>query len=99
MSSQAININILGKVTRINCPKGQEEPLLKAANDLNNRLKKMSSNSKVEDLEKLLTIAALNVCYELQMVKKTNQEQKYTLIGRIERLNDILDDTLDSPSQ
>lgn len=66
MSNQAVDIEILGKVTRVNCPAGQEASLLQAAQDLDNRLKEMAERTKVTNEVKLLTIAALNICYELQ---------------------------------
>ena len=39
MSNQAIDVEILGKMTRVNCPAGQEESLITAAKDLDRRLK------------------------------------------------------------
>ena len=38
MSNQAVDVEILGKLTRVNCPPGQEESLIAAAADLDNRL-------------------------------------------------------------
>ncbi|WP_029807035.1 cell division protein ZapA, partial [Vibrio parahaemolyticus] len=46
MSNQAIDVEILGKVTRVNCPAGQEESLVAAAKDLDRRLKEMSERTK-----------------------------------------------------
>ncbi|UGA55178.1 cell division protein ZapA [Vibrio sp. VB16] len=97
MSNHAVEIEILGKLTRVNCPPGQEESLREAAQDLDNRLKEMTERTKVSNTEKLLTIAALNVCYELQQVqnkKDTNQDQ---ISKRIEQLSASLDEALNLP--
>lgn len=59
MSNQAIDVEILGKVTRVNCPAGQEESLVAAAKDLDRRLKEMSERTKVTNEIQLLTFAAL----------------------------------------
>ncbi|MCV5802267.1 cell division protein ZapA, partial [Escherichia coli] len=45
MSNQAIDVEILGKLTRVNCPTGQEESLVAAAKDLDRRLKEMSERT------------------------------------------------------
>ncbi len=65
MSNQAVDIEILGKITRVNCPAGQEAALTQAAQDLDRRLKDMTERTKVTNELQLLTIAALNISYEL----------------------------------
>ncbi|WED22229.1 cell division protein ZapA [Vibrio sp. JC009] len=93
MSNQAVEIEILGKMTRVNCPPGQEESLLNAAADLNERLQKMSEKTNVANTEKLLTIAALNACYELQQ-RKTDEESQKQMTERMEKLSASLEDAL-----
>lgn len=86
MSNQAVDIEILGKVTRVNCPAGQEASLLQAAQDLDNRLKEMAERTKVTNEVKLLTIAALNICYELQTKQQENASTQSQLSERMEQL-------------
>lgn len=93
MSNQAVDIEILGKLTRVNCPAGQEEALRKAANDLNSRVKEMRTRTKVTNEMHLLTIAALNVCYELQ-VKQAEASEKQALTEGMEQLSSTLDKVL-----
>ncbi|GIA51333.1 hypothetical protein VCSRO132_0427 [Vibrio cholerae] len=83
MSNQAVDIEILGKVTRVNCPAGQEASLLQAAQDLDNRLKEMAERTKVTNEVKLLTIAALNICYELQTKQQENAGTQSQLSERM----------------
>lgn len=94
MSNQAVDVKILGNTTRVNCPEGQEESLLSAAQELNNRLQEMSERTKVNNEVKLLTIAALNICYELQMHKQESERSEDRLLERIEKLSVSLEQAL-----
>ena len=70
MSSQAVQVQILGRAIKVNCPSGQEAALKEAAKDLDNRVNELSERTKVTNTEQLLTITSLNICYELHMAKK-----------------------------
>ena len=95
MSNQAVEVEILGKLTRVNCPAGQEESLIAAAADLDNRLKEMAERTKVTNEVKLLTFAALNICYELQTKKfEANDGEQNALTERMEKLTASLSDVL-----
>ncbi|QMV13271.1 cell division protein ZapA [Vibrio spartinae] len=99
MSNQAVDVEILGKITRVNCPPGQEDSLIQAAKELDNRLKDMTERTKVTNEVKLLTIAALNICYELQSQIKENQQTTSHLATRIERLSTSLDQVIHQVEQ
>ncbi len=94
MSNQAVDVEILGKVTRVNCPAGQEESLIGAARDLDRRLKEMADRTKVTNELKLLTIAALNISYELQTYQQQNSGQQQEISERIEKLTVSLEEAL-----
>ena len=94
MSNQAVDVEILGKLTRVNCPPGQEESLIAAAADLDNQLKEMAERTKVTNEVKLLTIAALNICYELQTKKFEASDEQDALTERMEQLTTSLSDVL-----
>ncbi|GAB2636543.1 cell division protein ZapA [Vibrio panuliri] len=97
MSSQAVEVEILGKLTRVNCPAGQEEALLQAAKRLNDRLQDMTDKTKVTNEVHLLTIAALNFCYDLETRDNSTHEQQelqLQLNERMEKLNTSLDEAL-----
>ncbi len=99
MSNQAVEVEILGKLTRVNCPAGQEESLIKAAQDLNSRIEEMTAKTKVTNEVQLLTIAALNVCYELQSRSQEVQHKQDTLTEKMEQLSASLDDILTQVAQ
>ncbi len=94
MSTQAVEVEILGKITRVNCPSGQEESLINAAKDLNQRLQEMSDRTKVNNELKLLTIMALNISYELQTLKGEKETNQSHFSERIEQLTASLDEAL-----
>ncbi|MCL9781564.1 cell division protein ZapA [Vibrio sp. S4M6] len=94
MSNQAVEVEILGKLTRVNCPEGQEESLIEAAQDLDDRLREMTSKTKVTNEVQLLTIAALNCCYELKQSSKVSQDQQSELFDKVEKLSESLEQAL-----
>ncbi|ELA7289006.1 cell division protein ZapA [Vibrio parahaemolyticus] len=99
MSNQAIDVEILGKVTRVNCPAGQEESLVAAAKDLDRRLKEMSERTKVTNEIQLLTFAALNICYELHTKSYESNGQHQEITERMEKLTASLENALSKVTQ
>ncbi|RJX70514.1 cell division protein ZapA [Vibrio sinensis] len=99
MSNQAVEVEILGKLTRVNCPAGQEESLLQAAKRLDDRLKEMTSKTKVTNEVQLLTIAALNFCYELETRDNDSEQTQSLMFERMEKLNASLGDALSKVKQ
>ncbi|MCK6264744.1 cell division protein ZapA [Vibrio sp. ZSDE26] len=94
MSNQAVDVKILGKLTRVNCPSGEEESLQNAAKDLDNRLSELAERTKVTNEVQLLTFAALNICYELHNKNREDDSQQTKLTEKIELLSASLDDAL-----
>jgi cell division protein ZapA len=94
MSNQAVDVEILGKLTRVNCPAGQEQSLIQAAKELDNRLKEMTERTKVTNELKLLTIAALNISYELQIQRNQSQGLSQDLSERLEKLSTSLENAV-----
>ena len=99
MSNQAIDVEILGKMTRVNCPAGQEESLITAAKDLDRRLKEMSERTKVTNEIQLLTFAALNICYELHTKSYESNGQRQEMTERMEKLTASLESALSKVTQ
>ncbi len=88
-----MEVEILGKFTRVNCPAGQEAALQAAADELNQRLNLMTERTKVHNVEQLLTIAALNACYEVQNLQQ--QANNNTQVAeRLEILCQAIDKAL-----
>lgn len=94
MTTQTVEIQILGKTMRVNCPAGQDQALLEAASDFNHRLHELSVRTKVTNIERLLTIAALNVCHELHSERQINTDNNTQMQQRVLFLNEMIDDAL-----
>ncbi len=99
MSNQAVEVEILGKLTRVACPPGQEESLIQAANDLEARLQEMAERTKVNNAEKLLTFAALNISYELLAAKEATNGELNSINERMERLTAALEEAVTKARQ
>lgn len=69
MPDQAIDIQIFGRILRINCPAQQKDALNKAVEDLTQRLQDLKVKTKVTNIDQLIFIAALNICHELNQEK------------------------------
>ncbi|RXJ72335.1 cell division protein ZapA [Veronia nyctiphanis] len=98
MITQAVEIKILGKVMRVNCPSGQEEALVTAAEDFDQRLHELSERTKVTNTEQLLTIAALNVCNELHAERAKSDSEKELMKQRIDLLQQSIEAALQKHS-
>ncbi|PCS23682.1 cell division protein ZapA [Candidatus Enterovibrio escicola] len=85
MTTQVIEIQILGKIMQVNCPIGEEQSLIEASNDFDQRLHELSGRTKVTNTEQLITIVALNLCNELREERKrtvstTNEMEQRVLL-------------------
>ncbi|MGD8232318.1 cell division protein ZapA [Vibrio sp. TRT 1302] len=94
MSNQAVEVEILGKLTRVNCPAGQEESLINAAARLDDRLKELAAKTKMTNEVQLLTFVALNFCHELEVRDNDSKQEQDAMIERMELLSASLDDAI-----
>lgn len=101
MSSQAVQVQILGRAIKVNCPSGQEAALKEAAKDLDNRVNELSERTKVTNTEQLLTITSLNICYELHIAKKEASQHSADVYERMGLLASALEAAISTvkPSQ
>ncbi len=94
MSNQAVEVEILGKHTLVNCPAGQEESLINAAKRLDERLKEMAAKTKITNEVQLLTFVALNFCHELDARDNDSKQEQDALSERMEQLSASLDNAI-----
>ncbi|MGP1931163.1 MAG: cell division protein ZapA [Arsenophonus sp. ET-YP4-MAG3] len=86
MSTQPVDIQILGRTLKVNCPKEQKDALKSSAIELEQRLKDLKNLSGVTNTEQLIFIVALNICHELTQEKIKTQnytedmEQKFRIL-------------------
>ena len=71
-STKSIEISVLGQLLRLNCPEEQHDALRSAARELDQRVSEMKERTGILQVDKVLSIVALNLSFELM------QEQKKT---------------------
>ncbi|KDM92646.1 cell division protein ZapA [Photobacterium galatheae] len=99
MSSQAVEIEILGRTLKVNCPEGQEAALRAAAADFDNRLQELSQRTKISNPEQLLMFTGLNICSELHKERREFNSNAQSVSDRIGQLAESLDQALQNQPQ
>jgi cell division protein ZapA len=79
-NNNIVSIRILGKHYNIKCPPEQAEALQESARVLENKLRDMNQATSSTNTDRILVVTALNLCHELQTMKK----EKSGTIGAIE---------------
>jgi len=98
---QTLQVTILDKDYQVSCPPDEREALLRSADELDQRMRRIRASGGVIGLERIAIMAALNLTYELlqsrsdlQVSEKTNQA--------LQKINSRLDDalqTLENPQR
>lgn len=90
MSANYIEVQIFGQVLRLHCPPEQQAHLLASAERLEERVALLKDQSGIIQLEKVLSIVALNLNYELELEKQKNENNKNVLEACIQHLDSSL---------
>lgn len=93
MSTQAVEIQVLGRKLKVNCPTGQENALRAAAADFDQRLKDMSARSNVS-VEQLLIFTGLNISNELHLERQEHNRNAELISNKINSIEENLDKVL-----
>ncbi len=96
MSSETstLEVFILDKSYRINCPENEQESLRSSAQYLDRKMRDIRSSGKIIGLERIAVIAALNITHELLNASRSVDAQSDSkaelarLIGKIEKTLD-----------
>ncbi|MDG6882104.1 Z ring-associated protein ZapA [Phocoenobacter uteri] len=90
MPKNNIEIQILGQSIKLYCPEQQQESLFEYAQLLEERVAKLKQESKIIQLEKILTIVALNLQFELAQEKEKSNEVQEGLVSCLKKLDSSL---------
>ncbi|WP_373767655.1 cell division protein ZapA [Glaesserella sp.] len=90
MSKNNIELSLFGQVLRLYCPPEQQEHLLASAQRLEERVAVLKEQSGIIQLEKVLSIVALNLNYELEQEQRKNAENKDVLMACVQQLDKSL---------
>lgn len=64
-----VYVNILDKDYQVACPVEEKAALIRAADELDQRMRGIRASGTIIGLERIAVMAALNLCHELQQVQ------------------------------
>ncbi|AJA44524.1 cell division protein ZapA [Frischella perrara] len=98
MDTQVVNIQVFGRTLKLTCPVNEVESLDLAAKDLDNRLNELRHKTKLMNSDQLIITAALNMSYELTKQKQKNMQLENQFNDRLKKIQNLLDNVLNSNS-
>ena len=94
MSAQPVDLQIFGRLLRVNCPPEQKDALLASAAELEQRLQDLKERSGVSNTEHLIFIVALNMSHELAEEKLKTRDYAYNMEEKIKMLQQSIEQAL-----
>lgn len=86
MTQRSIDIRLMDRQYKVNCPVDQEAALQAAAARLNDKVQQITGGTRLSNPEQIAVMAALNLCHESaqqyaeQQQRIAELEQKITLL-------------------
>lgn len=93
--TSTIEVMILDKPYRINCPESEQESLRKSAQYLDRKMRDIRAAGKVLGLERIAVISALNISHELLSSTRQSSDQhaqQTELLKMISKVEHVLAD-------
>jgi len=94
-----VNIRIMDRDYQIACPRGEQEPLNKAARHVSEQMKEVRGAARTASNEQIAVMAALNIAHELLNGKPREGAVDLEMAARIERLAQRAESALQSYQQ
>lgn len=92
--TSTLEVFILDKSYRINCPENEQESLRASAQYLDRKMREIRSSGKIIGLERIAVIAALNISHEL-LTTSRQADADAVAAADLQRLISKIDLTLD----
>ena len=89
MATETLVVHILGKDYQVACPSNRRDDLLRAASELDRRMRAIRQSGNVIGVERIAVMAALNLANEL-LHNGISEEDKQLLENLNQRLDHIL---------
>lgn len=99
MTSKVVDIQVFGRLLKLNCPIEEVEALNMAAQDLDQRINELKRKTQVMNSDQLIMTAALNISYELTKEKLKNEQLDQNFNHRLQTLQQTLETALNNISQ
>lgn len=94
MALKLVEVIVLGQALRLNVPEEQEDILRQAARSLDAQVSEMKERTGLLQLDRVLSIVALNLSFELTQEKSKNAQIEDVLKTRIQQLDHSLENVL-----
>lgn len=86
-SIDRVTVSILDKDFQVACPPEEKSALLHAAQEMDERMRKIRNSSGIVGLDRIAVMVGLNLCHELQSLRNQSSEQD----GNTEELKKLLE--------
>lgn len=90
----SVTVHILDKEYRVACPDGQEQSLIEAARQLDEKMRAIRQSGKVIGMERIAVMAALNISNELLLLNCEHKELKEKTKQRLSKITQKVDHAL-----
>ncbi len=91
MTTETLSVHILGKDYQVACPVEERDALLRAASELDRRMRDIRQSGSVIGVERIAVMAALNLSNEvLQTADSTRKEDQALLDELHHRIDQVL---------
>lgn len=94
MSQSTMDIKLMERHYKVNCPDGQEVALQQAADKLNSKLEQIRGATKLTHPEQIAVMAALNLCHESRQLEVKQEARIAELEEKIKLLQETLEQVM-----
>lgn len=91
-----ISVKILDRSYKIKCPPEQAQALQKAANYVNEQIRKIRQTVNINSTEHITIVTALNICHELMQLRKQKNNYIDVMNQRIQNLQRRIENFLET---
>ena len=95
--SEPVNVRVLDREYTVGCTPEQREGLLAASRLLDTKMREIRGTNRMAAVDRNAVLAALNIAHELLQAKRDG-ERENDLARSLGRLNDRIDDLLNTPA-
>ena len=90
-SQNNVTIALLDKTYKVKCPAEKMSELREAAEQLDKKMREINQNGKINSMERVAVIAALNIIHELLLHKRQNNQYIEVMRKRIQDMQNKID--------
>ena len=93
-SANTITVKLLDRDFQVKCPPDKIADLQNAATYLDSQMREIASTNKIQSLDRVAAIAALNIVHDLKTEKNMNHQYINTISNRIQSLHNKIEKAL-----